>query len=359
MKLQPSLSLILIWVTILTLLPPTRTQILMAQDVNETVDSSDGLRFRLSEGAEKVEAPPKPTVAAAMKVSEVETRKLLARLPPLKPEQGDTLSFKFRERSLPPPRAGQTIQAAFALPTTNAPPPINSNAPLEVTRFAPEGEVELAPILSITFSQPMIAVSSQDEAAAIVPVTLTPQPKGKWRWLGTQTLIFQPEAEGGRLPMATTYTVNIPAGTSSVLGNALPEAKSFTFSTPPLRLKESSYPGSQGQPRDLLMFLAFDQRIDAPRVLERLKLQPASSGVRLRLATSEEIAATPSVQELVKQAQEGRWLVVRAVGADGSTKDVLPPDTFIKVVVPPGTPSVEGVRTTVAEQSFTFKPTAQ
>ncbi|MDQ3666816.1 MAG: DUF6049 family protein [Acidobacteriota bacterium] len=353
MKLKPSLSLILVWMTILTLLPP---HILMGQDIDETVDNRDGLRFRLSEGTEKVEAPtPNPTVAAATSLSEVETRKLLARLPALKPEEGDPLSFKFRERSLPPPRAGETIQAAFALPTTNAPPPpTKTNAPLEVTRFAPEGEVALAPMLSVTFSQPMVAVSSQDEAAAIVPVTLTPQPQGKWRWLGTQTLIFQPEAEGGRLPMATVYTLNIPAGTRSVLGDALPEAKTFTFSTPPPRLK-NSYPSGELQPRDPLMFLEFDQRIDAARVLERLKLQPAGAGMRLRLATSEEIAADQSVQALVKQAQEGRWLVVRAVGADGSTKDVFPSDTNVRVVIAKGTPSSEGARTTLNDQTVTFK----
>lgn len=356
MKLKPSLSLILVWMMLLTLLPPTSAHTVIGQDVDKTVDSSDGLRFRLSEGTEKVEAPaPSPTVAAATFLSEVETTKLLARLPALKPEEGDTLPFRLRDRSLPPPRAGETIQAAFALPTTNAPPPpVHTNAPLEVTRFAPEGEVALVPMLSVTFSQPMVAVSSQEEAAAKVPVTLVPQPQGKWRWLGTQTLIFQPEAEGGRLPMATVYTLNIPAGTKSALGNALPEAKTFTFATPPPTLK-NSYPSGESQPRDPLMFLEFDQRIAAERMLEGLKLQPASAGVRLRLATSEEIAADQSVNALVKQAQAGRWLVLRAVGADGATKNALPPDTSVRVIIPTGTPSAEGPRTTVKDQSFAFK----
>ncbi|MGB8510732.1 MAG: Ig-like domain-containing protein, partial [Pyrinomonadaceae bacterium] len=225
---------------------------------------------------------------------------------------------------------------------------------LEVTRFTPEGEVELAPALSITFSQPMVAVSSQEEAAAQVPVTLTPQPAGRWRWLGAQTLVFQPEAEGGRLPMATGYTVTIPAGTKSVLGNALAQTRTFNFLTPPVTLK-NSYPKGTSQPRDALMFIEFDGRIDAARVLERLKLQPAVAGVRLRPATPEEIAADESIKNLVKAAQEGRWLALRAVGPDGATKDALPSDTDIKIVIPPGTPSAEGPRLTTGEQSFTFK----
>jgi uncharacterized protein YfaS (alpha-2-macroglobulin family) len=357
MTLKPALSLLLVWMTLVAVLPSTAARSVTRQDNDATGDAeADGLRFRLSEGKETVEAPPaaNPT-ATATTLSEVETRKLLARLPALKPEVSDTLNFKLRERSLPPPRAGETIQAAFALPTTDAPPAGTvTNAPLEVTRFAPEGEVALAPNLSVTFSQPMVAVSSQEEAAANVPVTLTPQPQGKWRWLGTQTLMFQPDAEGGRLPMATGYAVTIPAGTKSALGNTLRETKTFTFATPPLQLK-SSYPEGESKPRDALMFLEFDQRIEPGRVLERLKLQSANPNTRLRLASPEEIADDTSISDLVKGAPEGRWLVVRAVDSNGTTKDVLPSNTLVKVVILPGTPSAEGARTTAVEQSFTFR----
>lgn len=353
MILKPTLSLLLIWSTLVAVLPTTSARTVNQQDSEAT--AVDGLRFRLSEGKEVVAAPPPANPTVATSLSEVETRKLLARLPALKPEVSDTLNFNLRERSLPPPRAGETIQAAFALPTIGAPPANTvTNAPLEVTRFAPEGEVALAPNLSVTFSQPMVAVSSQEETAANLPVKLTPQPPGKWRWLGTQTLMFQPDAEGGRLPMATSYAVTIPAGTKSALGNTLRETKTFTFATPPLQLK-SSYPEGESKPRDALIFLEFDQRIEPGRVLERLKLEPASPDTRLRLASPEEITANKSISDLIKRAPEGRWLVLRAVDSSGATIDALPSDTHIKVVIPPGTPSAEGDRLTTAEHSFTFK----
>jgi uncharacterized protein YfaS (alpha-2-macroglobulin family) len=357
MRLRQTLTRLLMLSLILTLLPSTPARV-TPQPVNqESIDDSsdEGLHFRLSEGSAKIEKPKPGTVVTASPLSEKETQKLLARLPNLKPEASDVQDFKLREGSLPPPRAGETIQAAFVLPTPNAPPALpKTTAPLEVLRYAPEGEVALAPALSITFSQPMIAVSSQEEAAANVPVTLTPQPKGKWRWLGTQTLIFQPDAEGGRLPMATSYIVTIPAGTKSALGNALPETKTFNFATPPPTLK-SAYPRGQSQPRDALMFFEFDQRIDAARVLAGISLRHAASGTRLRLATPEEIAANETLKELVKQSQDGRWLALRAVDANGSTKDVLPADTEIQVVIPPGTPSAEGLRVTTTEESITFR----
>lgn len=361
MILKSALSLLLVWVTLVTTLP-TAAGIVFAQDADDAdqAESTDepGLRFRLSEGKEVVEARPSPNAIVPAKVlSEGETKKLLARLPALTADASDALDVKLREQSLPPPRAGRTIQAAFALPATDAPPaPVATSAPLEVTRFVPEGEVELAPALSVTFSQPMVAVSSQTEAAAIVPVTLTPQPQGKWRWLGAQTLVFQPDAEGGRLPMATNYTVTIPAGTKSALGNLLREAKTFTFATPPLKFENFS-PGesSTSAARDSLIFLEFNQRIDQSSVLEHLKLRPAGVAASLRLATPEEIAADPGVSELVKAAPPGRSLVARAVAANGATKDALPADTQIKIVLSPGARSAEGPRATVKEESLTFK----
>ncbi len=244
MTLKRAISLSLIWLTVVSILPLTAAPIARAQDPAATTDVTDGLRFRLNEGSEKVEATTPNPVVTAERLSEVETQKLLARLPKLQTEAGDEAGFRLRENSLPPPRAGQTIAAAFAPLTIGSTPPTFSNVPLEISRATPEGEIALAPTLSITFSQPMVAVSSQEEAASHVPVTLSPQPSGKWRWLGSQTLLFQPDAEGGRLPMATSYTVTIPAGTKSALGNTLRETKTFNFATPPPTLK-SSYPGAK------------------------------------------------------------------------------------------------------------------
>ncbi|MGH9943629.1 MAG: alpha-2-macroglobulin family protein, partial [Pyrinomonadaceae bacterium] len=361
MKLKPALARLLMLTMLLTSLPPTPAHTASMQDEEEITDDEPGedLRFRLSEGTEQVERPTPNPGAPATLLSETETANLLARLPALEPDAGDAQDFKLRERSLPPPRAGETIRAAFAPPATDAPPaPVRTTASLEVTRFAPEGEVELAPALSVTFSQPMVAVASQGEAVANVPVILQPQTKGSWRWLGTQTLVFQPETEGGRLPSATNYTVSIPAGTKSALGNALVATKIFNFATPPPTLK-LSHPSGETQPRDALIYLEFDQRVDAARVLERIKLQPAGGNTRLRLATPKEIAADRSISELVKQAQAGRWLAVRAEGSNGTTRDALASDANIKVVIPPGTPSAEGPRATVKEQGFAFKTYGQ
>ncbi|HEV2764106.1 MAG TPA: alpha-2-macroglobulin family protein, partial [Pyrinomonadaceae bacterium] len=351
MRLKPALSLLLSLSTLLSLVPPAHAQQTAAAQADE--DKPAGLRFRLSEEAAPAERPtPRASVPTAVPLPDAETERLLARLPAVVQDGQDARDLRLRENSLPPPRAGATLHAAFADPASDAPaPPVATSEPLEVSRFAPSGEVELAPGLSVTFSQPMVAVSSHGEAGASVPAALTPRPAGRWRWLGSRTLLFSPEDEGGRLPMATDYVVHVPAGTRSALGNALREPFSFRFSTPPPTLK-ASYPTGQSLPRDAPMFVEFDQRVDAARVLERLRVEPAA---RLRLATPEEVASDEQLSALAKSAQAGRWLAFRAVNSNGSTKDALPPDSTIKIVLAAGTPSAEGPRTTAAEQSFTFK----
>ncbi|HEV2704751.1 MAG TPA: alpha-2-macroglobulin family protein [Pyrinomonadaceae bacterium] len=320
-----------------------------------------GLRFRLSEGADELGAvrpgqTPAPT-PDAVKLSDAETRSIYERLPPLKTDETDTQEFNLRERSLPPPRAGQTVLAAFPATERRDAPDSSGDAraaTLKVLRHAPTGEVPLAPELSVTFSQPMVAVTSQAElAAAEVPVRLTPQPAGRWRWLGTKTLIFQ--AADQRLPMATEYRVTVPAGTRAATGATLAAPATWSFATPPPKVI-AKYPEGGTHRRDALMFVAFDQRINPEEVLRTIKVR-AVSGVmpRLRLASEAEIAADANVKSLAAANVKGRWLAFRAVGADGQEGQALPGNTAIVVSVGPGTPSAEGARRTTQAQDFTFR----
>ncbi|MBL0214834.1 MAG: Ig-like domain-containing protein [Myxococcales bacterium] len=242
------------------------------------------------------------------------------------------------------------ITAAFPPPPTDRPPPAVATAGkgLSVVRWMPEGEVPLAPELSVTFSQPMIAVTSQEDAAKVQPVKLQPTPKGRWRWIGTRTIVFDPEV---RFPQATTYTVTIPAGTKSATGEALAAAKSFTFETPAAKLV-SSTPTSGPQQLDVPMFLLFDQNIDPKAVLAKLTVK-ANGGLRAtRLLDDAEIEKSHELESLVAAAkadhQDGRWVALR-------TTDKLPGDAEVFVELGVGTPSAEGPNTTKFAQRFSFR----
>src|SRR5215211_3963697 len=191
--------------------------------------------------------------------------------------------------------------------------------------------------MSITFSQPMVAVTSVDDLAAQdVPVRLSPQPPGKWRWVGTRTLLYSPD---NRLPMATEFTATVPAGTKSANGGSIATEKTWKFATPPPQVRGSYPSSSTPTARDQLMFLEFDQRVDPAAVLRTVKVQGGSGELKVRLATEQEIAADKVVSQLVKAAEAGRWLAFRAVTETGETATALPADSSISIQIGPGTPS--------------------
>jgi alpha-2-macroglobulin len=299
--------------------------------VTAVTGAETGLFFRLSEGAEAPERRQPPAPAAPL--DDAAARRVLDRLPPLPPDAGDRIPFAFRPRSLPPPRAGVTVTQSFPPPAApEGGPPVSGGGPLTVLRRSPEGNVPLASHLSVTFSQPMVPVGSHEElAAAGVPVSLTPQPEGKWRWVGTRTLLFEPRL---RFPMATEYR-------ASAVG------VQWTFTTPPPSLTVK-HPADVTARPDTLIFAAFDQAID-PAAMVRFVRVTAGQGLRdVRLATAEEVQADPEVKALAEKAGQGRWLAFRAVSP-------LPPDSGVTVEIAVGAPSAEGPRVTTEAQRWGFR----
>ncbi|HEX7774496.1 MAG TPA: Ig-like domain-containing protein, partial [Pyrinomonadaceae bacterium] len=317
------------------LIAPRVTALSLDQDDTD----KPGLQFRVSEGTTKPQARETKAPPITTPLSNPRIANILRRLSPLRMDRDDQQPFAFRARSLPPPLTGKTINVAFPA-TENIPAPETSVGPLQVLRYSPEGDVPLAPNLSVTFSQPMIAVSSQEEAAANVPVRLSPELPGKWRWIGTNTLLFEPHV---RFAMATRYSVTVPAGTRSHNGGQTASDVTWTFTTPPPTIKQK-YPenNSQSIERDTLMFIEFDQRVEPTAVLRNIKVQAEGTEISTRLATKEEVEADSTLKDRIQNAEKDRWLAFRAVDQTGATKLALPSDKNITVSVGSGTPSLEG-----------------
>ncbi len=306
-----------------------------------------GLEIRLSEGKPEVAASSPLPRPAATPLSQADTEAVLKLLPPLH-QKGTKQEFAMRAGSLPPPRTGKVIAGVFPPPANGpggATPSPEAAGPLEVLRHAPDGAVPLAPSLDVTFSQPMVPVTSVENLAARdVPVQLTPQPAGEWQWLGTRTLTFRPRA---RFPMATRYEVKVPAGTRSQNGGTLAAEAQWSFTTPALTLKESA-PSGDAQPLQPVIFIGFDQAIDATAVLPFVKVNAGAQEVAMRMATASEVEADPVAAPLAKQAQAGRWLAVLP-------QNPLPKNTYVSVAVNAGAPSAEGPLRTPNAQSFGFQ----
>ncbi len=307
-----------------------------------------GLQIALSEGAEAPAVVEQPPLAPAEPLDDAAIQVLIERLPPLETATTDQVDFRLPEEVLPPPRPGATVAETFPPSEEAAAPGEVASGPLEVLRFAPEGDIPIAPFLSVTFNQPMVPLTTlADLSAADVPVTISPEISGTWKWLGTKTLTFEyNSAEIDRFPKATEYTIEIPAGTQSATGGTLAEAVTWSFRTPP-PVMARGYPTYGPQPTDPLLFVSFDQRIDPAAVLETITVSAGREPYAVRLATDEEIAADATIGNLIKQTLDARWLVFRA-------EEEFPTETTVTVNIGPGTPSAEGPLTTEAVQSFSF-----
>src|SRR5262245_15116802 len=99
---------------------------------------ADGLQFRLSEGVAHSEAKPPVALAPAVELSQSDTENVLKRMPPMRVDANGVQEFALRPGSLPPPRTGNTVAAAFPAATTRANEPVTAG-PLEVVRYSPEG----------------------------------------------------------------------------------------------------------------------------------------------------------------------------------------------------------------------------
>lgn len=314
-----------------------------------------GLLVRLSNADPAAAERPPTKLAEATPLDAAKTEAVLARLPKLEAAPSDQVDFALRKASLPPPRTGATVLGAFPPKPEKPAAAARPSGPLEVVRFSPEGDVPLAPHLSVTFSHPMVAVTSLDALAAEdVPVKLEPTPKagphagqhqGKWRWVGTKTLMFEPSE---RFPMATRYEVTVPKGTKSAVGTTLAKAQTWTFTTPP-PTRLVAYPVDQPTRRQPLVFVSFDQRIDPKAVAATIEVHGRKkSDIAVRLAKQEEIDADEVVSQLAAQAEDGRWLAFVPVSP-------LPADSAVTVSIGPGTPSAEGPLTTTTSQEFSFR----
>jgi alpha-2-macroglobulin len=324
-------------------------------------DMTEGpLRLRLQEGRAVAMAGDEVAVVDGEGLSQSRIDAVVDRLEPFAGEVEDRAAFNRPAETLPPPVAGETVATTFPPdpPGSDAPPQPDAvpAGPLEVLRVQPEGEVDIAPFLSLTFSQPMIPLATLEQLdAADVPVTVSPELPGRWRWIGTRTLRFEHSSEGAapqvdRLPMATEYTVTVPAGTTSASGDELAEAVSFTFATPPPTVLGLS-PQGESLPLQPVFVATFDQVVDPAAVLEHVAVE-ADGNRAVRLATEAEIEADEAARRIVEQALDGRWVAFRPA-------EPLPADTPLTATVGAGTPSAEGPRISADDQTFrgrTFPP---
>lgn len=305
---------------------------------------NEGLRFRLSDGDEMVGRQSASGFQSGQVLSESETSDLLARTEPFTVEKGESASFKLRQGALPVPKTGERGAIEFPKIGEGAPKPMSDPTPLSVVRISPEGEVGAASELFVTFSEPMVPIGSQQDAASFVPVALKPEVKGKWRWLGSRTIVFAPE---NSFPFATEFSVTVPEGTRSANGKTLPKTLSRSFRTSSPKVISFS-PNGEGVSRSPLMVLAFDQDIDRAKALSLVRVSVAGRRLGFRSATEDEMRADKSLELRIRAGDERRFLVFKLT-------EQLQTNIGVEVLIGKGVSSLEGPLSSDKEFRFSFK----
>ena len=317
----------------------------------QSVARPEALSLSLSEVAGG-DAPPRAT--ATTPLTPGQARKLLAPLSAVAADGGDRPEEASGVLPPPPPSAPVRPRNAAWIPilasAAGTAPVVTGSGKLEVVRQFPVADAAVAPYLSVTFSQPMIAAASHaDLSPEQVPVKLVPAIPGRWRWLGTDTLLFEAGADGNRrLPLATAYHARVAAGTVSVSGGVLAEEAVWMFDTPAPTLRKHPLYRRRSYGRQPVLFAAFDQRIDPTAVARHVRvLSEGGRAYATRLATDAEVAADPLVMRLVEATPPGYWLAV-------VPEEPLPTVLTMMLSFVQGTPSAEGPLVAMSAQGFRF-----
>lgn len=150
---------------------------------------------------------------------------------------------------------------------------------LKVLSTFPKGEAEArnqTQTIVATFTKPMVPLQALPEGDGSGPLTISPAMKGKYRWIGVNTISFTPSEP---LEIATTYKITIPAGIKSVDGSVLAKAVTWSFTTQrPVLL--ASYPVHNQQWIDLRspIYLRFSLPMDFRRASSFIRVKEQGPG---------------------------------------------------------------------------------
>ncbi|MFN8611715.1 MAG: alpha-2-macroglobulin family protein [Vulcanimicrobiota bacterium] len=269
----------------------------------------DGVRLReLLEGS--VEAP---TPGELSPLSPVEISQMLPRLPDLPTQE-----------SLPDPEIS-------ALPLPEAPVPIGQLAPtpigaeipgasqacldFRVEDYGPQGLESTDGQIWVQFSQPVIDLTTLDNAAQVAPLLIQPECPGAFRWVEPSRLVFEPAA--GRFPLATPFSVELRVPVRSLSGQELTRQLRWEFTTPRPRVM-IGFPidtprfdwlrwlGLWRAPeveRGQVFLLVFNGPIDTKVMFSHLRLTLSSGGppLEIRQVEPEELTPTSTVHHYYHQ----------------------------------------------------------
>lgn len=194
-------------------------------------------------------------------------------------------------------------------------------------------------LVTVLFNRPMRSLDDPDDAnvpAATIRAKGGAPIAGRFRWVGTRGLIFEPA--GGELPAATEIDVVVPSSTRALDGASLAREHKLSFNTPRPAVLAAPFAGRTDLVADGALRLRFDQRIDPADAQKQLKLLVLTK------------AGAKSVPFVARRA-----LVPLPSGQPLRTIELVPTeklalDAPVEVVIPKGFKASEGPLGTLEER---------
>jgi len=216
-----------------------------------------------------------------------------------------------------------TLLAIILLTSVLSPAPGKAN-PLNITRITPGGEnVQSLRQIVIQFDRDVVPLGAMERSRDEIPITITPDVKGQWRWLDTSALALQLD-ESQALQPATRYTLIMNPGITALDGTTLinPVIHTFTTQRPRISWVDFQTWRSPGTP---VMGLHFNQPVTPESVKACVKM--------IRQTDGQPMSAV-RVEPHPKNASGRIWWI--------SPSKELPLDTAMVVWVSPGIISTQG-----------------
>ena len=118
----------------------------------------------------------------------------------------------------------------------------------------------------------MIALSGIDDLEKNIPMEIQPKCDGKWKWLNTQTLVFEPIFNGSnRFPYSTTFNCKSIPNLVSVNGAKLEKEFTSTFSLPSVYAQRVHVSEDWDNPLQPLFLIEWNQKVALDKILLNLR----------------------------------------------------------------------------------------
>jgi hypothetical protein len=221
---------------------------------------------------------------------------------------------------------------------------------VKILSVAPRGPTEHigeSSAIMVSFNQPMVSLQKIPEGEGTGPLLIRPRVSGKYRWMGTRTLVFLPEK--GRLPYGINFTVSVPRDICSISGETLKEDFSWSFETPRPKLI-SHWPRDKSQWINLneVVILQFNQKMSLQEARDFLELTGRSpEGRKTLLPFQARYLTQEEIKEQRLRAKEGEILLLKP-------EEKFRPGYFYEIEVLKGLPGVEGPLGMSKDYKFSF-----